>query len=41
MNFLKGKKFKGKPTDIWAAGETLFFLIYGKLPFKASKLEEL
>jgi len=25
--------FKGKPADVWAAGATLYYMIFGKLPF--------
>ena len=29
------EKFKGKGADIWAGGVTLYYLIFGKLPFMA------
>lgn len=35
------KTFRGKPTDIWAAGITLYCMIEGKIPFKSLKLLEL
>jgi serine/threonine-protein kinase RIO1 len=35
------KTFKGKPTDIWASGITLYFMIEGKTPFKSRKMMEL
>jgi serine/threonine protein kinase len=35
------KMFKGKPTDIWAAGITLYYMIEGKTPFKSKALLDL
>ena len=35
------KAFHGKPTDIWAAGGTLFYFLVGKPPFDAKDAEEL
>lgn len=35
------KIFKGKPTDIWAAGITLYFMIEGCTPFKSRKMMDL
>ena len=29
-----GSSFRGKPADIWAAGVTLYYFVYGKFPFK-------
>jgi len=28
-----GSSFRGKPADIWAAGVTLYYFLYGKVPF--------
>jgi len=30
----KGKSFKGKPADIWAAGGTLYYFMFGRPPFQ-------
>lgn len=35
------KIFKGKPTDIWAAGVTLFYMVEGKTPFNSKKISDL
>lgn len=35
------KVFKGKPTDVWAAGITLYYMIEGKTPFLSKKIPEL
>lgn len=34
----KGEVYKGKQTDIWAAGVTLFYMTIGKLPFEAPSI---
>jgi serine/threonine protein kinase len=34
-------EIKGKQTDIWAAGVTLFYMSTGKLPFLAETLHQL
>ena len=31
----KGKRHKGKPSDIWALGVTLYYMIFKDYPFKA------
>lgn len=28
-------KFNGKPADIWAAGGTLYYFLFGKPPFQS------
>jgi len=33
--------YKGKQTDLWAAGATLYFMVVGKLPFEAKTKAEL
>ena len=33
--------FSGKPLDIWAAGATLYYLVVGKVPFFAMKIDDL
>jgi serine/threonine protein kinase len=33
--------YKGKQTDIWAAGVTLYYMITGKLPFEGSDMKTL
>lgn len=35
------KVFKGRPTDIWAAGVTLFYMVEGKTPFNSKKIIDL
>jgi len=35
------KSFRGKPTDIWAAGGTLYYFLVGKPPFNGSNGDEL
>ena len=35
------KAFHGKPTDIWAAGGTLFYFLVGRPPFHGNDAEEL
>jgi serine/threonine protein kinase len=35
------EKFNGKPSDIWAAGVTLYYMITGKLPFNGANIAEL
>ncbi|EGR28915.1 protein kinase domain protein, partial [Ichthyophthirius multifiliis] len=37
----KGEDFKGRPTDIWAAGVTFYEIIVGERPFQGRKNEEL
>jgi len=34
-------KFKGKGADIWAGGVTLYYLIFGKLPFREKNFFDL
>jgi len=36
-----GKSFKAKPTDVWAAGATLYFFITGNPPFRSKNQNEL
>jgi serine/threonine protein kinase len=36
-----GKKFSGKPTDIWAAGGTLYYFLVGRPPFMGVTAEDL
>ena len=31
----------GKPADVWAAGGSLFYFIYGRPPFSGSKAADL
>ena len=31
-----GGQFRGEPVDIWAAGATLYYMLYGKPPFQAT-----
>ena len=35
------KVFKGKPTDFWAAGITLYYMMEGKTPFNSKKITDL
>jgi [calcium/calmodulin-dependent protein kinase] kinase len=35
------RPFAGKPLDMWAAGVTLYFFIYGCTPFKSRKIPQL
>lgn len=37
----KGQKYKGRQSDIWACGITLFYMVTGKLPFGGSSIPEL
>lgn len=37
----KGTSYKGRQTDIWAAGVTLFYMITAKLPFNAVGITQL
>eukprot|EP00759_Apiculatamorpha_spiralis_P051935 PhF_6_TR5550/c0_g1_i5/m.7921 len=37
---LSGESFRGKATDVWALGVTLFIVMFGRLPFGGSNLEE-
>mmetsp|Transcript_28781 Transcript_28781/g.21446 ORF Transcript_28781/g.21446 Transcript_28781/m.21446 type:complete len:225 (-) Transcript_28781:184-858(-) len=37
----KGETYKGKKTDIWALGVTLYFMLYKKYPFEARNIPEL
>lgn len=37
----KGEIYKGKKTDIWAAGVTLFHMVTGKVPFEAMNVSQL
>ncbi len=30
----KKGKYKGKPTDIWASGASLYYMVLGEIPFK-------
>lgn len=36
-----GATYKGKKSDIWALGVTLYFVIYKKYPFNASNIPTL
>jgi serine/threonine protein kinase len=38
---LSGSKFKGKKSDIWACGVTLYQMIYAKYPFVGVGFPEL
>lgn len=38
---LTGKHFSAKLSDVWAAGVTLFMLIYGKTPFSGTNLMQI
>jgi len=35
-----GKSFKGKPADIWAAGGTLYYFMFGRPPFQGFTADE-
>jgi [calcium/calmodulin-dependent protein kinase] kinase len=37
----KKEKYKGKLADIWAGGVTLYYLVYGKLPFQGRNFFEM
>jgi len=37
----KGKTFKGKPADIWAAGGTLYYFLTGRAPFLGVGVDDL
>jgi len=37
----KSESYKGRQTDIWAAGVTLYFMATGKLPFNATNMKDL
>jgi serine/threonine protein kinase len=36
-----GLKFKGRKSDIWAAGVTLYYMYYTAYPFPATSFPEL
>lgn len=36
-----GSSYKGKKSDIWACGITLYYMIYKKFPFEAVHIPEL
>ena len=35
-----GKSFKGKPGDIWAAGCTLYYFMFGRPPFQGLSADD-
>jgi [calcium/calmodulin-dependent protein kinase] kinase len=39
--FTENKHFHAKPLDMWAAGVTLYFVLFNKIPFVGKKLNEL
>lgn len=39
--FKIGKKYPAKPSDIWATGCTLYYMVFGKLPFYSQKIPEI
>jgi [calcium/calmodulin-dependent protein kinase] kinase len=39
--FTESKGFHAKPLDIWAAGITLYYLLFNKIPFVGKRLNEL
>lgn len=36
-----GTDYKGRPADVWALGVSLYYFIYGELPFHGGTLPEL
>eukprot|EP00842_Homolaphlyctis_polyrhiza_P004187 jgi/Hompol1/476/HPOL_004517-RA len=34
---LRGEKYKGKPSDIWALGILLYTILFGEIPFPSSE----
>ena len=36
-----GVRYKGKPSDIWASGVTLYRIVTGNYPFSASSIPDL
>ena len=37
----RGSKYKGRSSDIWAAGVTLYYMIMGEYPFKSNNYPDL
>ena len=36
-----GQTYKGKKSDVWAVGVTLYFMMFGKYPFTACNIPQL
>jgi len=36
-----GSKYKGRGSDIWASGVTLYYMVVGELPFVANNFPDL
>jgi [calcium/calmodulin-dependent protein kinase] kinase len=39
--FTENKHFHARPLDIWAAGVTLYYILFDKIPFEGKRLTEL
>jgi serine/threonine protein kinase len=37
----QGTTFKGRKSDIWAAGITLYYMVYKKFPFNSNNIPDL